>query len=405
MKNIAIVGAGQSGLLLAIVLKKHGYNISLYNHETPESIINGNIRSSQAIFNTALDIERKYNLNFWDGICPNNSYLAFFLKSHTQGISDIKWTGCLDKPFQSVDQRLKLFSWIKEYIRIGGRLFIESVNLSDLNTISENNDLTIIASGKGDLRNLFEIDNEKNQFKTPQRNLTLLYVKGMAPSENQGVKINIIPGIGEYFTLPGLSYNGICEMMLFEGIPGSDMSELSKIQSEDQILYNAKSILKKYVHQEYDRCTDIYLSDDKAYLSASITPTIRKPISLLSNGKYVLGIGDCIVLNDPISGQGANTAIRCVEVYLNEIINHHEDFSNSWMQETFDKFWEFAQWPVTWGNMLLRKPEQHILSLLAHAQTSKNLANTIANGFDNIDKFLPMITSENLTNMLIGENK
>ena len=49
MHNIAIVGAGQSGLLLAIGLLNHGINVTLYNQEEPEQIINGRIRSSQAI--------------------------------------------------------------------------------------------------------------------------------------------------------------------------------------------------------------------------------------------------------------------------------------------------------------------------------------------------------------------
>jgi hypothetical protein len=404
MKHIAIVGAGQSGLLLAIGLLQHGIHVSLYSQETPEEIINGRIRSSQAIFNSALEIERQHELNFWDKLAPNNNTLSFYLKNPASPTQDISWIGELNKPFQSVDQRLKIFSWLKEFTRLGGKLHIQEVNSPLLNQISNKHDLTIVASGKGALRTCFKIDQEKNTFKEPQRHLTLLYAKGMEPSPTQGVKINIIPGVGEYFTLPGLTYNGTCEMMLFEGLSDSEFTQLQAHSNPDDLITAAKQALKKYVPHEYERCHNICLTDDKAFLSGNITPTIRKPITQLDNGKYALGMGDCIVLNDPISGQGANAAIRCADIYLKSILNNQDCFDKDWMQTTFDKYWEFAQWPVMWSNMLLQEPKPYILNLLKQAQYSQKLANAIANGFDSIDQFAPALSNENNTIEFIEKN-
>jgi|GEM_PF-126036 len=401
MKHIAIVGAGQSGLLLAIGLLKNGIQVSLYNQENPEQIINGRIRSSQAIFDSALEIERKYGLNFWDEMAPNNDTLTLHLKHPESTNLDINWTGKLCKPFQSVDQRLKVFAWIKEFKRLGGKFIVHAIDAGSLNQISANYDLTIIASGKGSLRNCFEVDQKKNTFTQPQRNLTLLYVKGMKPSPNQGVKINIIPGVGEYFTLPGLTYNGMCEMMLFEGLPNSKFSQLQKHTNPKNLITAAKQALKKHVPHEYERCQNISLTDNKAFLSGNITPTIRKPITQLGNGKYILGMGDCIVLNDPISGQGANAAIRCADIYLKAILNNQGHFDKDWMQATFNQYWEFAQWPVMWSNMLLQEPKPYILDLLHKAEQSQCLADAIANGFDNIDQFAPALLNENNTKKFI----
>ena len=93
-------------------------------------------------------------------------------------------------------------------------------------------------------------------------------------------------------------------------------------------------------------------------------------------------------MNDPISGQGANAAIHCADIYLKVIgVNNQGLFDKHWMQTTFDKYWEFAQWPVMWSNMLLQEPKPYILNLLHKAEQSQGLANAIANGFDNIDQF------------------
>ena len=110
----------------------------------------------------------------------------------------------------------------------------------------------------------------------------------MKPSPNQGVKINIIPGVGEYFTLPGLTYNGICEMMLFEGLPSSEFAQLQNHSSPDNLITAAKEALKKHVPHEYERCQDIHLTDNKASLSGNITPTIRKPVAQLKMAKTFL---------------------------------------------------------------------------------------------------------------------
>jgi len=65
-------------------------------------------------------------------------------------------------------------------------------------------------------------------------------------------------------------------------------------------------------------------------------------------------MGDAVVLNDPIAGQGANNASRCAKIYLESIVNHgNQPFNKQWMQQTFDEYWEQAKWSTLWSNMLL----------------------------------------------------
>jgi hypothetical protein len=69
--KINIVGAGQSGLQLALGLLKHGYEVRLYSDRTPEQIYAGSVMSTQCMFDSALQTERDLNLNLWDEACPD----------------------------------------------------------------------------------------------------------------------------------------------------------------------------------------------------------------------------------------------------------------------------------------------------------------------------------------------
>ncbi|MFD2422768.1 NAD-binding protein, partial [Amycolatopsis pigmentata] len=48
MRKILIVGAGQSGLQLALTLQEHGYDITIISARTPHEIRNGWVTSTQA---------------------------------------------------------------------------------------------------------------------------------------------------------------------------------------------------------------------------------------------------------------------------------------------------------------------------------------------------------------------
>jgi flavin-dependent dehydrogenase len=52
--------------------------------------------------------------------------------------------------------------------------------------------------------------------------------------------------------------------------------------------------------------------DDLAYVRIAIKPEMYIPYTMVDN-TLVLGCGDSVVLNDPITGQGANTASYCAE--------------------------------------------------------------------------------------------
>jgi hypothetical protein len=64
-------------------------------------------------------------------------------------------------------------------------------------------------------------------------------------------------------------------------------------------------------------------------------------------------------------------------------------FDGRWMQETFDIFWDYAQWVVNWTNSLLIPPSPQILQLMGAASQIPALARRIANGFNNPPDYAP----------------
>ncbi len=56
-RSITIVGAGQSGLQLAIGLLDRGYEVRVVSDRTADEIGDGRVSSSQCMFDTALDHE------------------------------------------------------------------------------------------------------------------------------------------------------------------------------------------------------------------------------------------------------------------------------------------------------------------------------------------------------------
>ena len=391
-RRIAIVGAGRSGLQLALGLVGAGHEVTLVSNRTAEQFATGQVQSSQCMFGNALETERTLGLDFWSAACPPVEGIALAVPAPDGDGKAIDWAARLDRPAQSVDQRLKLSGWLREYERRGGGLAVQEAGIDDLERLSGEHELVVVATGKGELGGLFARDAERSPYETPQRALALTYVRGMEPRPGfSAVCFNLIPGIGEYFVFPALTTNGPCEIMVFEGIPGGPMDCWADVRSPAEHLARSLEVLERFLPWEHARCAGIELTDAKGVLTGRFAPTIRHPVARLPSGAPVLAMADAAVLNDPITGQGSNNAAKCAEIYLERVLAHGDDpFDERWMQHTFDHYWlGYAQWVVSWTNSLLAPPKPHVLNLLESAQEVDPLAATIANGFDDPRTFYP----------------
>jgi 2-polyprenyl-6-methoxyphenol hydroxylase-like FAD-dependent oxidoreductase len=400
MKKIAIVGAGQSGLQLGLSLLQSGHQVTLVSDRTAEQIRRGKVMSSQVLFHRSLEIERKLGLNQWEAECPVIDHITFELVHEGQRV--MGFSAPLDDYAQSVDQRIKLAAWMERFAEAGGQLLIQPPTVDLLEGLHLANDLVIVASGKGEISQLFERDAEKSPYQTPQRVLALAYLHLDVPVR-RSVGMRACPGIGECFLIPALTHSGPCEIVFFEAIPGGPLDCWNDVQSPEQHLRRTLELVERYFPAEADRYRNARLTDHQATLFGKYTPVVRKPVAKLPSGALVLGMGDTVVLNDPITGQGANSAVKCADIYARMINAHVGDFSNEWMQQAFDYYWTYAQWVTAWTNGMLQQPMPlHIQQLLGAASQVSGVAEAFVNGFNYPPDLFPWIADAAETTKFIA---
>jgi len=377
-------------LQLGLGLLRRGYEVTLFSERSADEIQHGHVLSSQCMFDSALETERELGLNYWESQCPKVEGIGFSVPDGIGG-KLIDWSARLDNFAQSVDQRLKIPRWMAEFQDRGGDLNFKAADIEDLERYAVTHDLVIVASGKGELSQLFERDAARSPYSTPQRILALTYVKNTDSKKGfPAVSFNLVPNVGEYFVFPALTTTGACEIMVFEGIPGGPMDCWSDVKTPDEHLARSQEILQSFVPWEAQRCRHAELTDDNGVLRGSFVPVVRYPVAMLPSGHPVLGMADAVVLNDPLTGQGSNNAARCAEIYLQSIIERdHEDGDPQWMLETFERYWMgYARWAVEWTNLLL-KPPGYVLKIFDCGGRINAVGNVLVNGFDDPRTLFP----------------
>ncbi|MGC5190780.1 styrene monooxygenase/indole monooxygenase family protein [Streptomyces albidoflavus] len=387
MRRILIVGAGQSGLQLALGLQANGYEVTLMSNRTADEIRTGRVMSTQCMFHTALQHERDIQANYWESQAPKIKGLGVSVAAPDSSRA-VDWVGMLDGHAQSVDQRVKMAGWMETFAERGGQVVIHGAAVSDLDYFARTYDLVMVSAGKGELVSMFERDASRSPFTTPQRALSVAYVHGMGPRPEHpdfdAVRCNLVPGVGELFVMPTYTTSGRADILFWEGIPGGPLDAFKGIKDPSEHLALTLELMEKFTPWEYARSTQVELTDAGGTLAGRYAPTVRKPIGRLPSGGLVLGVADVVVANDPITGQGSNSASKCAASYLSSILGHGDrPFDEEWMQATFDGYWNTAQHVVKWTNAMLGVPPEHVLKLIGSGMRYQQVADRFANGFDN----------------------
>lgn len=409
MRKIAIMGAGQSGLHLAIRLLQNGYQVTIISERTAEEIFNGPPTGGTYLFNDSIMLEKEMGIDMWKDVAHHST--GFNLNFGTpDGQFAFSIHSKTDRPGVSIDQRLKFYQWIKFFEKQGGKFIVSATTPSDLLACTEAFDLVIVSSGKGPLAKLFQRDDEKSTWDQPARKLVQLHINDFADREKtkfDSINLCKIMGAGEVITSSFYHKDDIqCAWVLMEIIPGAPMDVFDQCNTGPELLNQMKVMMKQLMPWQAHAYDNAALISDDAFLKGSFTPTVRKPVVHLNSTAQVLGLGDTVILNDPIVGQGGNNASKMANSYAKSIIDRgHKPFDAEWMNNTFNTFWEYSKYVNRFCDIILSPPTPHIVNILGAATQNPTIASDIVNGFNHPPDLFPWLDDPHEAQVYLDRNQ
>lgn len=406
MRKIAIVGAGQAGMVLAFGLLEGGHEVTVFEGRPADEIEKGPILSTAMVFDRQLDVERRLGMHVWEGDAPVCNGMHATLRLPTGEII-LQVQGALEETCQGVDARLKTSTWLRRFQAMGGRVVNQAVNRPLLEEMAEAFDLVVVSSGKGGLGEVFERDPERTLFDSPPRRLGAVILKNVREWEDipyTTLKFQYFVQIGEFFSIPFYSHVGRCRAVVFEAPPGSPMDVWGGVDSADKALATALRLLREYSPQDWPNYRSAELVDDRSWLKGAITPTVRKPVARLRTGKAVMALGDLAVLNDPISGTGANDAVRQADRLIRAVQEHGDrPFGADWMQEVFDGYYEErGRYTMEFTRIMTGPMTDPFWKVLQGAAQSPGVAHTFVNMFNDIKQSIGWLTDMRAADAVCG---
>ncbi|HYN21209.1 MAG TPA: styrene monooxygenase/indole monooxygenase family protein [Thermoanaerobaculia bacterium] len=346
-RRFAVVGSGLAGLLTAHGLLKAGHAVNLFSDRTPEQWFHESSPTGSALrFTESLEYERDLELHHWESVAPRawGFHATRCFRPGGQPVCSVGWFG-KGEHFQAVDLRLQSHRWMRDFEQRGGRLILENVGVDRLDDVAAAHDLTVIATGKGALSRIFERDPSRSPFDRPQRHQAMLIVTGL-PQQVDGVpflpiKLSLLEGAGEAAWIPyyhrdaGPSWN-----LVFEAAPGGPLDRFQHAASGAEVLEIAWRLIREAFPWDSIWAGAMELADERAWLVGRLTPEVRRPVARLRAGSVVTGVGDALVLLDPITGSGAASGSRMAQNLVESVLAHGDrPFDEAWMSATFERYW------------------------------------------------------------------
>lgn len=392
MRKIAVIGAGQAGLLLGIGLVDRGYQVTLVSDRTPEQVLASSIPAGSIVFHDGMEVERELGIALWkDAATIDAIHMDITAPDGTLGLVIEER---LNHPALCIDQRVKITRWMEVFRQRGGQLVVKPATISDLEAHARDNDLVVVAAGKGELTDLFVRDDARSPMRAPARHLSMVVVDGLPPWENfksAGTKFRILPGIGEVFSAP-IYMNGNVQSTFvgIEAIPGGPMDRIVRGMPAAAQLAMSKELIREFVPWDYSAIRDAEPRHERDYLCGALVPTVRRPVATLPSGAIVMGIGDTVNLLDPIVAQGANNAAKVSRMVWNRITEHGDrPFDAAWMESVFEQAWDYMRYGNELCQRLLLPPEPHAIAILGAASQNRTVAARLVNGFNDPPTLFP----------------
>jgi hypothetical protein len=168
-RSVAIIGAGQTGVSAAVGFLNAGFDVTLFSDRDRERLRNDGPATGTAVtFAVAQAAERELGLDDYLGRAPRVTGQSTQVFSGSgadreDGLDfDVEYDGVRAA---GVDTRLKVDDRIGEFLSRGGRFVVSVITADSLDDVAAAHDLTLVATGRAGLSELFAVDHSRTVWR------------------------------------------------------------------------------------------------------------------------------------------------------------------------------------------------------------------------------------------------
>ena len=376
--RIGVVGSGPGGLHLSLFLQKHDVTTTLYSERTADEIRASKLPNTAIHWWDVRKREAELGVDHWEGGQVGNQFWV--------GLPEpLYFRGNFTAKSSIVDNRLYCATLLEDYIERGGEVVYGAVQADALVGLSEKHELVVLSSGKGSLTELFPRIPEYSLTEPKRRLCTGIY-RGITNPEPEVLGVNLVPGTGELYEMPFLTFDGKHTALFIFVVPGGTWETVMGVRYEDNPKKFNETVLgiaSQFPHiRERIREKEFGLRSELDYLQGAITPTVRRAYAKLANGKYVVAIGDLHVVNDPLMGQGVGCATNGAFVVGQAILDDGLAFDERFCKLVEDRMWSWTSDATAWNNHMCQvPPAPNTVDLIIAASKNQVLADAFADNF------------------------
>jgi 2-polyprenyl-6-methoxyphenol hydroxylase-like FAD-dependent oxidoreductase len=381
MPDIAIVGAGISGLHLALRLQQAGVATTVYAEHSPQEVAASRPHSLPVRFGATRRRERELGVAHWEG--PQDDTHGVNLVA--PGDPAVHFFGRLGEPASGIDLRLYLPRLTADYLERGGRLELLRPEAAEIDRVSGGHDLVVVAAGRAARSGLFPRDPARSPYTAPQRVLTAGLFHGIAPSDPGWIHFEVST-VGEIFSTRILTSDGPVHGMVVEALPGGPLEQLARFDHAADRAGFERLLLKVVgepapgLRERIDE-GEFGITKPGDVIQGGIIPTVRESWTTLPSGRIALALGDAWVVNDPLTGQGANLGSRCAFA-LADLIAAGPPYDEAFAGKVAERLWRIAEPVVAWSNLNIGPPQEHLGGIFAAAARDQQVADAFVDNFN-----------------------